>query len=147
MARPANTLAFPARYPHLLKQWDYTLNSINPKTVHTIHSETRYFWKCNNGYPHSYEASVGSLVDGRGCNICASKVLLKGFNDFATKSPEQALWWDYDKNTLNPDEVFSKNNNPFWFLCPSYKHSFYKNLLEVTSGEGCPYCSGSTYCG
>lgn len=46
---------------------------------------------------HTWDAVVGSRSLGRGCPACGGQIVIKGKNDLATKFPEIAAEWDYEK--------------------------------------------------
>lgn len=80
--------------PELLKEWDYSKNIITPKEI-KAGSGTKVWWKCSLG--HSWSASPNHRTKGRGCPICANKVVLLGYNDLTTLKPNIASEWDYEK--------------------------------------------------
>ena len=43
---------------------------------------------------------------GRGCPVCAGQQVLAGYNDLASKRPDLAKEWNYEKNgDLLPSQV------------------------------------------
>lgn len=73
---------FATMYPDLLKQWDYSRNTIDPTKIRP-HKTDNVWWICEFG--HSWQASVSSRVSGRGCPICKSET--------QTSFPEQAIFY------------------------------------------------------
>ena len=47
---------------------------------------------------HEWEAAIVAVVNGSGCNICAGKQILVGFNDLATTHPGLAKEWHPTRN-------------------------------------------------
>lgn len=93
--------------PDLLCDWDYEKNKqygIFPDKI-APHSVIKAWWRCKNG--HSYACSICNKQSGRGCPICANKVILKGYNDLASQCPDSLLYWDFDKNIIKPEEVYT----------------------------------------
>lgn len=84
----------------LMKFWDNQKNmsyKLYPDKI-TLGSAKNVWWKCENGYPHSYFMSPR---DRRRCSCpyCSGKLVLCGFNDVATKRP------DLVKYFVNPQDA------------------------------------------
>jgi predicted GIY-YIG superfamily endonuclease len=98
-------------------------------------SNKKYNWKCPMG--HEFIQSVNQRVNGQGCNICAGKRILPGFNDLATTHPEvarEAYGW-------NPVEIFGGSHLRKPFKC-SEGHTYSATIKDRTvKGSGCPECS------
>jgi len=87
----------------IIHEWDFEKNnedfpnisimSIKPKSQYKI------WWKCSQ-YKHRWQASMRHRTDGSLCPICSNRVLLTGFNDFATKFPEMLEDWKNQETTL-----------------------------------------------
>ena len=124
---------------HLLDEWDNEKNGQLLPTQITTGSDKKVWWRCRKG--HSYISSVSSRIRGRGCPVCAGKIVLKGYNDFSSKCPELALEWDYQKNKLLPDAVPFGSDRKFWWKC-AHGHSYETSINNRRAGQACPYCSG-----
>lgn len=81
--------------PELLKEWDYSKNTIKPDEV-TKGTHKKIWWICSNN--HSYEATIPARRRGTGCPYCSGNKILVGFNDLATTNPELLEKWNYEKN-------------------------------------------------
>ena len=127
------------KFPEIAAQWDYGRNgNLAPSDVlpGTI---SKAWWRCHLG--HVWPASVKGRVRGSGCPYCSNRKVLSGFNDLATKFPEIAAQWDYEKNGgLTPSDVMPGAATRVWWLC-SLRHSWPASVNARTSGCGCPYCS------
>ena len=68
LLRGFNDLA--TRYPALLSEWDYELNT--GKSLDSIYSITnsKHFWVCAEG--HRWSANLANRINGSGCPSCAS---------------------------------------------------------------------------
>lgn len=117
-------------YPELAKEaygWD-------PKKV-ISGSNIDLEWKCPLG--HIYTNNPGARTRGQGCNICAGKKILVGFNDLATTHPEiakEAYGWD-------PQKVFGGTHSKKTFKC-SLGHKYSATVKDRTSStSGCPNCA------
>ena len=68
--------------------------------------------------------------------------LIVGVNDLATKYPEIASEWDYEKNgELTPQHTYCNSNKKVWWI-GACGHSYMANPNNRTHGSGCPYCRG-----
>jgi hypothetical protein len=119
-----------SRFPDISKEAD----GWDPRTV-IAGSNIKRNWLCPLGHP--YSSSPGERTRGKGCNICAGKKILIGFNDLATTHPKiakEACGWD-------PTEVFGGTHSRKSFKC-SEGHT-YKAIVKdrTVKGSGCPVCS------
>jgi len=90
-------------------------------------------WVCPVG--HKYKTSVYSRAEGTGCNICASKKVLVGFNDLKSKHPalsKEAFGWD--ASTLT-----SGSSKKVKWKCKA-GHIFEMSPKDRVSGASCPIC-------
>ena len=127
------------KLPNLINEWDYTKNgTLLPSNV-SIGSDKKVWWICDKG--HSYISSIYSKTRGRGCPVCAGKVVLKGYNDFATHFPDLLNEWDIDKNEQSPFEVSYGSDKKYWWKC-SKGHSYEQSISCRKSSKGCPFCFG-----
>jgi hypothetical protein len=119
-------------HPDIAKQasgWD-------PTTV-IAGSNVKFNWECNIG--HQWIASVHNrALNGRGCPVCANKMVLVGYNDLLTLNPELAAEADgWDPTTVTGGSSVKRQ----WICHKGHSwtavvHSrFLRNL-------GCPFCSG-----
>lgn len=124
----------------LMKEWDYKKNiNINPSSI-TLGSSKKVWWKCSKG--HSYIAAVYSRKKS-GCPYCSNRLLLIGYNDFATQHPDLLCDWDYEKNgDLKPQNIMSGSAKKVWWKCPK-GHSTYNEIrYHSQNGHVCKYCGG-----
>ena len=130
--------------PELLSEYDQTLNADKGIDFDAIRpsSNIRVFWKCSK-CGGSWEASFAERNRHKGCPYCSGRRILKGYNDLATKFPEIAAEWDYDKNApLLPIEIAPFSNKDVYWICKQ-GHSYISTISRRTSqGQGCPYCAG-----
>ena len=131
-------------HPEVLSEWDYEKNDKvgnTPENV-TAGAGIDVWWKCEKG--HSYKASITDKTRSNptGCPICASHRVLPGFNDLATKAPQLAKEWDYEKNSdLTPQDILASSGKKFWWKCEK-GHSYQATPNNrICSHTGCPYCS------
>lgn len=124
----------------LMKQWDYEKNKDLNLDKLTLGSGKIAWWKCEKG--HSYDATIKSKTIGNlKCPICSNRRILKGYNDLATTNPELLSEWDYEKNSISPDEITAGAEKMIWWICTK-GHSYQSLVYNRKKGAGCPYCDG-----
>lgn len=103
------------------------------------HSNVKLLWNCPKGHG-SYEMLVSKRADGAGCPVCAGNALHVGVNDLQSQRPDVLSQWDYNKNTLLPNQVSVGTIKKVWWTCDN-GHSYEASVSKRTSGSGCPYCA------
>lgn len=100
--------------PEIAGQWDAEKNGIlEPQDV-TAGNRRKAWWICPRG--HSWEASIGSRVSGKGCPYCAGRKVMPGFNDLATADPDLAKQWNDEMNgSLTPHDVVGMSHTAVWW--------------------------------
>lgn len=132
-----NSLGFNS--PHLVEEWHPSKNG--DLTPYGIMQKTdkKVWWLCKKG--HEWESIVNSRVNGNGCPYCSGQKT-GADNNFAFTHPELAKQWHKIKNAnLLPTQVMPKSDKIIWWMC-SLKHEWKAAIKKITSGHGCPYCSG-----
>ena len=126
--------------PELVNLWNYKKNkNLNPAKI--SHGSTKKaWWVCEKG--HEWEATISSVARGNRCPICANQLIQTGYNDLATKYPDILQYWDYNKNSILPTQVFSHSNKKVWWTCPK-GHSYMMSINAKTRGNyhSCPICN------
>lgn len=118
------------------------------------HASIKARFKCTNGgKEHFFTAYLHSVCEADkkgllGCPVCAGFKVVEGINDFASRCPEIAKYWDYDKNEgVSPTEVSYNSSVDYWFICEK-GHSFCRDPLHLmrykdkNAFNGCTVCSG-----
>ena len=127
-------------HPEIASFWNDEINEITPDSV-TAGSDKKVWWRCTNGEDHSFQAEVFRLKSGRGCSICAGKVITE-FNSLASRYPEVAKYFDSEKNGITPDKIsYGSSKKYFWF--DDLGHSYKKSPKSRVKGSACPYCTSS----
>ncbi len=126
--------------PKLVEEWDFEKNyPLTPDDV-TFGSNRKVWWKCKKcGY--EWETSINHRVHGRGCPLCAKKTVVSGVNDLASMHPEILDEWNYEKNTIKPQEISSGSNKSVWWKCKNHGHVWSASPYTRLKGVGCPVCS------
>lgn len=102
----SNSLA--ADFPQLMEEWDYEHNEVNPNLL-LPKSNIRVQWICKN-CRNTYVTSISHRVnEGTGCPYCSGKKVKYGFNDLESSYPELLKEWDYEKNKVEPKNVFKNS--------------------------------------
>ena len=120
--------------PEIANQWHPTLNrNLTPSDVHNGSSKV-VWWLCDSG--HAYQKSVSKrTVRGQGCPIC-----YKEHRAFSNIHPELLSQWDYEKNSLRPEDVFYGSECKVWWRCEN-GHSYEQKVNSKSNGAGCPICA------
>lgn len=126
--------------PLLARQWHPTKNGNLRPTQVLPGSARKVWWRCERG--HEWQAEVYSRTAGKGCPVCAGRVIVPGENDLESYDPELARQWCREKNgTLSPDSVSAYSNRQVWWQC-ELGHQWKAPIFSRTfSKKGCPYCS------
>lgn len=136
------------RFPEVADEWNRQRNvGIEPSDVFA-RTRKRYWWRCSDHYEHEWQTSVSNRTreHGGGCPYCGGKTLLPGFNDLATRRPDIAELWSYERNTLGPGEVLAGTHRKFWWQCPNIpEHKWFVPVVSLVSGTRCPSCQGTGF--
>lgn len=129
--------------PELVKEWNYSKNSITPSEV-SCHSEKKVWWQCLVNPNHTWEAQVNRRSRGRetGCPYCAGRRVIYE-ESFGFKFPSIAVEWDTELNLgKTPYEFTVSSNKKMHWLCDK-GHKYLSTISDRTiKNNGCPYCSG-----
>lgn len=131
--RASKTNNFARRFPHLVKEWMKTKNSVKPHEV-SYGSQIKVWWKCANG--HTWQAPVKTRSNGVGCRVCEL-----GITTDLRKFPNALKEFDWTKNPgINPYALpFGKK---VWWRCAEYKrHTWESGFYRTKKGIRCPYCA------
>ena len=99
-----------------------------------------------------WTAAVYDRTDGHGCPECSknkksnklrARNLIVGETDLATKFPEVANDWDYEKNDLMPTEVSYGSAKRVSWKCSKCGHRWETTIANRTHRHSqCPNCHG-----
>ena len=129
-------------YPEVAAEWDYDKNHGLMPDSFSPHSGKKVWWKCSKcGY--QWESTINTRTNrGHGCPVCSHQMVVPGRNDLLTLFPEIAKYWDYEKNTKAPDQVFPGTATKYWWTCEQ-GHSYLESPnIKTNMQTGCPICSG-----
>lgn len=138
-------------YPSVAEMLDGGNNKISSRDV-SPYSSNEFEFLCKKGIPHTFRKSLAAMVQAYnkgnlGCTVCSGFKIIKGINDFKSKNPIIAEFWNYEKNKVRPEEVYYNSEKYYWFTCPK-GHDFKRDLSHMmrsigTSTLGCPVCHGN----
>ncbi len=132
-----NSLA--AKNPAFLDEWDYELNGdISPDQL-TASTNQKVWWRCKQ-CNQPWQAAVSKRAIGRGCPVCSGKVVVPGINDLASVNPNLAKEWDYESNTITPQQVTARNSIRATWKCSVCGHKWKSAIATRNNGAGCPEC-------
>jgi hypothetical protein len=146
-----NSLATVA--PAVAAQWHATKNGDTTPADVVANSGKKFWFTCDAGPDHEWEAALSSRVSGgTGCPCCAGRQL-SVTKSLATVAPEVAAQWHPTKNgTTTPADVVANSGVNFWFTCDAGPDHEWESTLDARvgggtrggtrSGTGCPCCSG-----
>ena len=131
-------------YPEIAKEWHPTKNGeITPSDV-IARSGKRYWWICEKGPDHEWEASCHARTKPLGCPFC------RGFKVSVTNSlllnePLLASQWHPTKNgDLNLEDITVGTNKKIWWKCDVADDHVWNVSPSSRIGyeTGCPFCLG-----
>ena len=107
-------------------------------------SDKKVWWKCSKG--HEWEASVSSRsIGGNGCPYCSNRKICKD-NCLITTHCDLLKKWNYQRNSISPEEVTSGSSKKVWWKCPR-GHEWQVKIRDMTIYKiNCPYCSNKKTC-
>lgn len=144
-ASPKNNLA--VKFPNIAKEWDYEHpdnKELTPNDVVVTDSTNVYWWKCNNGKPHSYYAKISYRIKRKsGCAVCHGKQIAYD-TSLEYLRPDLASQW-HKNNAIKPHEVSVGSEKSILWECNNSDHRPYKASVynRVHLNSGCPECAGN----
>lgn len=108
-------------------------------TEDKLGSHKKVWWICKKG--HEYESAIRNRVNGSQCPYCSGKLAIVGETDLKTTHPHLIEEWNFEKNTIYPNELKAKSNKKVWWKC-FLNHEWESTPNNRTSQtSGCPYCA------
>lgn len=143
--------------PDLAKEWNYERNKgltnkqnrdISTPDKVAVNSNQKVWWKCSICNYEWLASITNRSSKGRGCPVCSRKRVTEslscpkiGINDLASRNPELAKEWNYEKNNpLTPEQVTYSANKKVWWKCPVCKNEWEATINNRSRGKGCPVC-------
>lgn len=136
-----------SKNPLALKYWDYDKNKYKPEEVY-FRSHKQYWFRCDEGHsflkrPNEFWLQTTNeykIIEG--CPVCSGKRFAEGINDLQTKHSELVeKYWDYNKNEVSPNKVFTCSGKEYWWKCTRCGKSFLIDNDRRVKGLGlCEDC-------
>lgn len=103
-------------------------------------SRDKIWWRCKK-CNSIYEMAPSNRMMGKGCPYCAGSRVNKT-NSMASKYPEVLEHWDWDLNTVLPDEIVAgQSKRRIQLKCPKCKRRYESSSqCWILAKEKCPYC-------
>ena len=130
--------------------WDYEKNNgIDPWKI-SYGTEKKVFIFCKKvDYHGSYPIMCISFTKGNRCGYCKGDYLVHpkdSFGQFLLDTfgiTALELYWDYDKNTIDPFEYTKYTNRKVWIKCQEkdYHGSYDIFCGDFVTGGRCGYCN------
>lgn len=140
-------------HPYLLKEY-HSSNSLDPKLIPNNYRK-KIKWKCSI-CNYIWKAALRIRLQPndikkkyRNCPKCGHKVTgkkvaiyrVKKFGSLKKKHPEILKEWDYNKNTIKPENISPYSGKKVWWICKK-KHSWPAVIGNRTLNDtGCPDCN------
>ena len=126
--------------PKLAEEWHpYKNGELTPRDI-TAKCCKKIWWLCKKcGY--EWEQSPNTRSRGIGCPCCAGRVPKQGVNDLKALKMPYLDEWDYEKNSIKPDECLPKSDKEVWWKCKKCGNSWKTAIKVRTMGSGCPICN------
>ena len=131
---------FATVHPELVSEWSDKNGDLKPDEVSPFSSK-KVWWCCKNG--HEWLSTPHGRSSGNGCRICSNKLVLKGYNDLASKRPDIAAEWSDRNLPVTPDSIIWRKHKIYWWkciVCGNEWKAWLSRRIELESG--CPYCAG-----
>ena len=104
---------------------------------------------CDNvPYHGEYTTNCNSFSQGTRCSYCGNHKVHPldsfaqwGINNICSDFLE--LYWDYEKNAINPWEIKPMSDKKVWMICQEkvYHGSYDISCNKFSTGRRCPYCN------
>lgn len=138
------------RFPDLCLEWDYDRNSDRPEDISYASNQKRW-WRCRNGCStprcqtsHLWESTIiNRTFGGNGCPFCSSNGdAVCDCQTLATRFPDVASEWDYQRNPDRPEDVSYGSKLMRWWVCSNgFVHKWEASIQNRTVRKsGCPTC-------
>ena len=125
--------------PDLAAEWSDRNAPLLPTQV-TVFANRKAWWKCRE-CGNEWETLISTRSDGSKCPYCSGYILLKGFNDLATKYPQLAEEWSDRNLPLTPDTVNDKSRKNVWWKCRTCGFEWKSVIYSRANGSMCPVCA------
>lgn len=129
-------------HPDLVKEWHPLKNiPLKPENI-SSGSDLKVWWKCLV-CGSEWQSTTSHRVSGRGCPVCAGKIVVEGVNDFKSAYPNIAEEWCFEKNgEVTPDKTVRGSQKKVWWKCKLCGFIWKASPYTRSKNVGCPACAG-----
>ncbi len=127
-----------SQIPEVAAEWSEKNYPLLPTMV-TPFANRKVWWKCSKG--HEWHTLISTRSGGSKCPYCSGQILLKGFNDFATRQPQLAQEWSERNLPLTPDMINEKSRKNVWWKCRECDNEWKSVVSARIKGTVCPVCA------
>ncbi len=127
-----------SQMPEVAAEWSEKNYPLLPTMV-TPFANKKVWWRCSKG--HEWHTLISTRSGGSKCPYCSGIILLKGFNDFATRQPQLAEEWSDRNLPLMPDMVNEKSRKNVWWKCRKCGNEWKSVVYTRIKGTVCPVCA------
>lgn len=127
-----------SQMPEVAAEWSEKNYPLLPAMV-TPFANRKVWWKCGKG--HEWHTLISTRSGGSKCPYCSGIILLKGFNDFATRQPQLAEEWSDRNLPLTPDMINEKSRKNVWWKCRECGNEWKLVVYARIKGTVCPVCA------
>ncbi len=133
------------KFPEIAKEWDYKKNKGKPED-YMPNSRELVWWRypyddpeTGNHYDFSWQSRITNRVqDNSGCPYLSNNAVWEGYNDLASKRPDLAEEWDYEKNKgVTPNKITLCSGYKRWWKCSRCGKSMYISPAKRAKGQNC----------
>ena len=111
------------------------------------HPQTCWKCKCDCGNITNVRTTHLTLGRTKSCGCLKSecfknvKYVKKGINDLASQRPDLLEEWDYEKNTIKPDEIGHHSSQRVWWKCKKCSNNWEAVISNRSrNSHNCPNC-------
>lgn len=127
-------------HPHLEASWLPELNEGREPADYTKGSKLDVVWLCTkSGHTHTFQMRLEARTRGCDCPYCAGRLILAGFNDFATTDAALVSDWHPYLNWKNPNEVMRGSTDKHHWRCRD-GHETHQSIPNRRLSGGCTRC-------
>lgn len=125
----------------------YVLTNIYTMQDISYGSKKLAYWYCDKCKTVYTQAIQNKTIQNQNCPICRHRRLVKGINDFETFCKNHSefshllLEWDYEENTLKPDEIFPNYTKTIAWKCKNGHTWKTSPNNRVHNKNNCKKCS------
>lgn len=127
-----------SQMPEVAAEWSEKNYPLLPTMV-TPFANKKVWWKCSKG--HEWHTLISTRSGGSKCPYCSGIILLKGYNDFATRQPQLAEEWSDLNLPLTPDMINEKSRKNVWWKCKTCGNEWKSVVYSRIKGTVCPVCT------